>query len=93
MKIKHKIRNRGHRIAQAFYGELMDKQNKDHNGHETIDFIGQLTEVERTYFLTFGTLKGYNKKDLKNSWMRYLPKSKHHTATSLENKDQIKGEI
>jgi len=91
VKIKHKIRNRGHRIAQAFYGELMDKQNKDHNGHETIDFIGQLTEVERTYFLTFGTLKGYDKKDL--SWMRYVPKSKRPTATSLENKDLIKGEI
>ena len=74
-------------------GELMDKQSKDCNGQGTTDFIGQLTEVERTYFLTFGTLKGYNKKDLKNSWMRYLPKSKHHTATSLENKDQIKGEI
>lgn len=52
----------------------MDKQSKDHNGHKITDFIGQLTELERIYFSTFGTLAGYSEKDI--SWMRYVPKSK-----------------
>jgi len=33
------------------------------------------------------TAKGYYKKDFEDSWMRYLPKSKRHNDTTLENKD------
>ena len=68
----------------------MDKQSKDCNGQGTTDFIGQLTEVERTYFLTFGTLKGYDKKDLKNSWMRYLPEGRRVIGI-YETKKVFKG--
>ncbi|MCH7499429.1 MAG: DUF3631 domain-containing protein [Nitrospinae bacterium] len=34
-----------------------------------------------------GTAKGYYQKDFEDSWMRYLPKSKRHNDTSLQNKE------
>jgi len=41
----------------------------------------------RTIRMGDNTPKGYYKKDFEDSWMRYLPESKRHTATSLQNKD------
>ena len=40
-----------------------------------------------TVRLSSGTLKGFYKTDFEDAWMRYLPKSKRHNDTSLQNKD------
>ena len=54
----------------------------------------QLSRLLKRYKIKSGSIrlgdstpKGYYKKDFEDSWMRYLPKSKRHTATSLQNKD------
>ncbi|MCH7498569.1 MAG: DUF3631 domain-containing protein [Nitrospinae bacterium] len=53
----------------------------------------QLSRLLKRYKIKSGTIrtsvgtpKGYYKKDFEDSWMRYLPESKRHNATPLQNK-------